>query len=78
MKLGYSVDSNENIVLTMTKEDYTYLLLAIGYATGTVSSFKESYIASVEATLDGGLRKTFIELINRLNQGNPQFTPYKT
>lgn len=59
--MGYSEDNSGNVVLTMTPDDYIELLLRLGAAN-----------ASPGFTLDDSLA-----LINRLNEGNPKFKPYK-
>ena len=59
--LGYSEDSEGNVVLRMTVEDYQLLLMCMGYATGAA----------------GAEKSQFIGLINRLNKGNQNFVPYK-
>ena len=61
-KLGWSLDSDENVVLRMTQGDYNFLIFALGIATG----------ADVTNTTE------MVKLINKLNEGNPNFKPYKT
>jgi hypothetical protein len=60
---GYSVTSSGNVVLRMTAEDYYMLLMALGMATGS-------------AAKNGQDTKPWIELVNKLNEGNPDFVPY--
>ena len=61
---GYS-ESGDQVILTMDRNDYNYLLFALGLATGSSYEHKERV-------------KELLELCNRLNQGNPNFTPYAT
>jgi len=61
---GYQA-SGDQVILTMTRADYNSLLFALGLATG--GSFQAPERA-----------KALIELMNRLNQGNPNYTPYAT
>jgi len=60
--LGYSTDQNGNIVLTMIREDFDLLVLAMGF--GTVNIRPE-------------FRQKMLGLVNRINSGNPNFTPYE-
>ena len=53
------------VTLNMSKVDYMTLLMMLGYACGAVH--KE----------DKGHFWDFIQFTNRLNQGNPEFTPYE-
>lgn len=60
------VEKDGQVVLTMDRDDYDRLLLVLGYCTG--------------AAANGDGPVTFIgmvRLINRLNEGNPGFTPYE-
>ncbi len=60
--LGYSSDG-DLVTLTMVADDYSSLLLALGMA--------------AVAIRDGDkLNWVFIALANRLNVGNPNWTPY--
>ena len=61
---GYS-ESGDQVILTMSRDDYNYVLFALGMATGSSYDLPER-------------QKALIELTNRLNQGNPNFTPYAT
>lgn len=62
--LGYS-QTEDQVILTMTREDYNSILFALGYATGASSDLPDR-------------KNALIELMNRLNQGNPNYTPYAT
>ena len=64
-KLGYSEDIDGNVILTLTQDDYLFLLFVLGGATG--SAMKKSDVKSV---------KKIIELINRINVGNSNYKPY--
>lgn len=53
------------LTMTMTHENYDYLLLLLGIAAGSVSMHsRESF-------------RDMIRFVNRLNEGNPNFTPYE-
>lgn len=64
MKTGYR-EENGAVVLTMTRADYEGLLFILGFAIGSMRK------ADVPAT-------NVVRLANRLNAGNPGFTPYET
>ncbi len=55
-------EENEQVVLTLTVADYEQLLMALGIAAG----------ACRVGELDWHLG-----LVNRINEGNPRWTPYK-
>jgi len=59
-------EENGQVTLTMTREDYDRVLMMLGAATATFS-------------LNGGPinTKQCLALVNRLNEGNPNYTPYK-
>lgn len=61
--MSYS-EQDGQVVLTMSREDYDQLLLSIGALMILRMQYKDE------------IGKLF-ELVNRLNQGNPNFTPYK-
>ncbi len=54
-------EENGLVVLTMTQDDFGLLLYSIGYAGGNSRGKWLEYFA----------------LANRLNAGNPNFTPYE-
>ncbi len=58
-------EENDQVILTMSREDYDNLLTVFALATNW--SMKECGKAD-------GLRA----LMNRLNEGNPNYTPYQT
>jgi len=63
---GWTRDNDGSVVLTMTPDDWTALLMTLGYAAG--------------AAAKGGrqqMRREILKLVNRLNLGNPHFTPYE-
>ena len=62
--MSYS-EENGQVILTMSREDYNLLLIVLGYATG--GAIKDHWIPA----------ERMFELTNRLNQGNPNFTPYQ-
>lgn len=57
-------EENDQVILTMTREDYQMLLIVLGYATG--AAIKEHWTPA----------HIMFELTNRLNYGNPNYTPY--
>lgn len=64
-KLGYYEYLDGAIVeLTMTRSDYSSLLLALGMAAG----------AGYDTP---GLQTNLLGLVNRINLNNPNFTQYK-
>ena len=58
-------EENGQVILSMSREDFQLLLIALGYATGGAS--KDGWTPV----------KRMIELTNRLNQANPHYTPYQ-
>lgn len=52
------------VILTMSREDYENLLVALGMGTAAYLSRSD------------GLRE-ILALVNRLNEGNPAYTPYR-
>jgi hypothetical protein len=59
-------EENGQVMLTMNREDYELLLMAMGMATG----------ASLMGRGPLGM-KDIVPLLNRINQGNPNYTPYR-
>lgn len=58
-------EENGQIVLTMSREDYDVVLLRLGMAAGlAMSRYGAEHLNRHLATL------------NRLNEGNPNYTPY--
>lgn len=62
--MSYS-ESNGQVVLAMSREDYEMLLIVLGYATG--GAIKDAWTPA----------SRMFELTNRLNSGNPNYTPYQ-
>lgn len=60
-------EDNEQVVLTMSREDYERLLMMLGELTGHVLSGARSLWAP----------DVVMSLLNRLNEGNPNYTPYE-
>lgn len=58
-------EENGQVVLTMSREDYQILLISLGYYTAGIDSRGGSALGEM------------IELLNRLNEGNPHYTPYR-
>jgi len=59
--MSYS-ESNDQVILTMSREDYQLVLMLLG--AGTAGEHVISW-------------KKACELLNRLNSGNPHYTPYQ-
>lgn len=59
----YAEDDQGNVVLTLSRDDFENLLLALGNATGAVSRDRTHFMR-------------LIALTNRINEGNPHFSPY--
>jgi hypothetical protein len=57
-------EQDGKVVLTLSRDDWMMLLLAMGTATGL-------------ALKDGHPSRPWFELVNRVNEGNPNFTPYE-
>ena len=64
--MSYS-EENGLVVLRMSREDYERLLIFLGMATG-VSMQRGRPVTSVPQIL---------AFVNRLNEGNPKYTPYQ-
>ena len=62
MKPGYA-EVGDTVVLTMSRDDYNLLLLALGMAAGREND-RDRFTAA-------------LALANRLNDGNPSWKPYK-
>jgi hypothetical protein len=63
--MSYS-EKDGQVVLTMSREDYERVLMALGMATG--------------AALRGYgplAYRILVPLLNRVNEGNPDYTPYQ-
>jgi hypothetical protein len=59
-------EQNGQIVLTMSLADYDQLLMLGGYVIGCAMRAGANSLAP-----------RFVTLLNRLNDGNPNFTPYE-
>ena len=66
--MSYS-EENGQVVLTMSREDYLIVLRALGSFTAPVAAY------SLIGEKDGLNR--MLDFMNRLNQGNPNYTPYQ-
>lgn len=53
----------DQIVLSMSQADWQLLIFLLGAATGRIST-------------DPGILRECLALVNRLNEGNPNFIPY--
>jgi hypothetical protein len=64
--LGWSKSQDANVVIAMTPDDWEALILTLGYAGQFIRS------------TDGAARfSRHLALLNRLNAGNPSWTPYE-
>ena len=63
--VSYS-EKDGQVWLSMSLEDWQNLLLTLGYAMGAMA-----------ANNDMNSRNSLLQLVNRLNQGNPHYTPYQ-
>ena len=61
--MSYSEQGGQ-VVLTMSREDYDSLMIALGTVTGM-------------ALRDGIDTENCMAFLNRINQGNPNYTPYQ-
>ena len=57
-------EEDGKVILTLDRSDYEMLLLCLGMAAGW--AIKEKKDSS-----------PFVELVNRINEGNPDFIPYQ-
>jgi hypothetical protein len=64
-RTGYAEDVNGNVVLTMTKADYSRLVHAMGY-----------YIGGTEEDRTRAARSKLFAWANRINAGNRHWAPY--
>ncbi len=58
-------EENEQVILTMSRDDYERVLMALGTAVG----------AALQGKGVLGYR-IIVSLLNRLNEGNPGYKPY--
>ena len=61
----YSENESKQVVLTLARGDYELLMLALGFVSGSVSDDKPRLYG-------------LLDLVNRINEGNPNFRPYET
>lgn len=59
-------EQDGQVVLTMSREDWQHVLLTFGYAAGAMGNVG-----------DENSRRGVFKLLNRLNEGNPNYTPYQ-
>ncbi len=65
-RTGYAEDANGNVVLTMTRGDYEWLLHAMGFYIGAFGRDKGFAAA-----------KPLFAITNRINAGNPGIPVYE-
>jgi hypothetical protein len=58
-------EENGQVILSMSREDFQMLLLYLGYATGGAVKYHWTPPARM------------LEFLNRINEGNPHYTPYQ-
>ncbi len=74
---GYRCEGDV-VTLTMTRDDYHWMLLVIGYATGaSMDNQRQLDAARGGIEFDNGFFYSVLGLANRLNEGNPNWTPYQ-
>ena len=61
-------EENEQVILTMSREQYDRLLMVFAMATLKAMHLRNDFPRAVENTM---------ELLNQLNEGNPNYTPYQ-
>lgn len=61
-------EEDGQVILTMSREDYNRLLMTFALATVRGIESRAEFPEAVENTL---------ALLNRLNEGNPNYTPYQ-
>lgn len=66
--MSYS-EQDGQVILTMSREDYERILFRLGAACGVFAENETDICRAIEDDL---------ALLNRLNQGNPNYTPYQT
>jgi hypothetical protein len=64
--MSYS-KQDDQVTLTMSWEDYELVLKVFAMATVRAMTDKRPILSSLQV----------VRLLNRLNQGNPNFTPYR-
>jgi hypothetical protein len=72
-KLGWSEDAAGNVTITMTRDDWEAVLLRLGMAAAHVAHVRPDVPERAAAP---GLLSRHLALMNRINAGNPNWTPY--
>lgn len=57
--------ANKTVNITLSDADYDLLLMLVGFGTGAAFQRKDIPLAN-----------GFLALVNRMNEGNPDFRPY--
>lgn len=68
MERGYHRNEAGDISLTMSADDHALFLILFGYAMGVLLTKGSTLVLT---------SRRVVELINRLEAGNPHFTPYE-
>lgn len=80
----YAQDDKDNVVLTITKEEFAELLMQLGYALGALQGAKEQRDFLVrpekkreEERIRVRAFNRALKLANSINDGNPNWKPYE-
>ena len=65
MARGYNRDINGDVILTMSSDDFSVLMMALGTAMA-ISREDRGIPLSI-----------LVPVVNHINQGNPAYTPYE-
>jgi hypothetical protein len=63
-RLGYQ-RAGEHVILTMSADDYKHVLMALSALTAPAIAGRYGFTVN-----------TMLALVNRINEGNPDYTPY--
>jgi hypothetical protein len=69
-------EENGQVILTMSREDWSQLCLVLGFANGEALGLDHGFSLS-RRQREAIKPPRITELMNRLNQGNPNYTPYQ-
>jgi hypothetical protein len=72
-KLGWALSPAGNVVLTMTPDDWEAIVSRLGMAAAHVAHARPD--VPERAAAPGSLSR-HLALMNRINDGNPNWTPY--
>lgn len=66
MSRGYKLNSDGDVEITLSPSDYQYLTMCLGMVVGAAAKDNDQYAAY-----------SALALANRVNAGNPEWTPYE-